>query len=632
MNRSLFFACLAAPSVLALAARAAQSQPVFDTTAAAATAADPDSKFIGPIFDQPGDGAIWVHGLTFKAKFDRHGFEYIPFLGSDAPQDYPVDFTIESARVGATELGWQADVEPALDGETVTFHRGAIDEVYVVGPDSIEQNFVVRERRTSGNLHVVVHSASELERADSSLGVAFGNELGGVQVGKASIRDARNRAVHSLTHLVGESIEIQVPQKELESASFPLAIDPLVSTWTVTLISAPTANFPDTSYDVNSNTWLCVDQETFSATDHDVVARQFTPGGTMVNQVFIDASTNDWTRPRVANNLAQRQFMTVAEVNLNTSSSSIQARTYGAVTHALGGVITVAAPNSDGVKFSSPDIGGDDYPVGTPAYCVAYTEGAHATVNTQTHAWASLVSPIGTVLPRVMVNFNNIAVLHISKSDGHWSFGGQRWTIATVWQGVDQNGDSQLITSQVDVSGHVLQDFQFAGPTATDYNSFSVTPLLDESGPIRHFGVASIVPGGGNQYGVFVQGIDASGEPVVGAIGDGVPVAAGSVSLETDGANLYLVHSELAFSKFTHLAQGNIYLDTWSVNLSAGQQQGALTPLQTRVLVAGSTDDESMPSLASMHSSGGGTSNILCIYKRVATLGGGASILAATLY
>jgi hypothetical protein len=50
------------------------------------------------------------------------------------------------------------------------------------------------------------------------------------------------------------------------------------------------------------------------------------------------------------------------------------------------------------------------------------------------------------------------------------------------------------------------------------------------------------------------------------------------------------------------------------------------------VVVAGTTDDESMPSVASMHSSGGGSSNMLCIYKRIATIGGAVSIMAAMLY
>ncbi len=636
MNPSNLLASLLASSALAAAAQGSSTSTerngsflALDTSAAIAPASDPSSSLTRPIFDRPGDGAIWAHGRTYKAKFDRKGVEYVPFLGSGAPRDYPIDFAIRSVRVGSSELGWQSDVEPELDGETVTFHRGAFDEVYVVGPDSIEQNFVVRERGTSGDLHVVVHADTELERADSPIGTAFGNELGGVRVGKASTRDARDRAVRSLTRLAGESIEIVVPQNELERADLPLAIDPLIATWTVTLLPAPTSDFPDTSYDLTTDTWLCVDQETFSATDHDVVARQFTSGGTMLNQVFIDSSTSDWTRPRVANNYAQRQFMAVAEVNASTTHSSIQARTFNANTAALSSLITVAAPNTDGTKFSCPDIGGDDYPLGTPAYCVAFIEGAHPSGNVQTHAWASLVSPVGTVVPKVMLGFDIAEPLHISKSDGHWSFGGQRWTVGYTGQDVESDGSVQLFFTQVTASGTALMPLQTIGPASRDYNSFSLTPLLDETGTLRHFGLASIITGLGNRTLIFVQGTDASGNAVAGAEGLFGPTATG-VTAETDGARIYVAHSEMVGSRFVR-PQPNIYLDTWSFDPTAGQGQVSISPLQTHVLLAGSTDAETMPVLASKHSSGGVLSEMLCIFKRVATVGGAASILGSTL-
>jgi hypothetical protein len=126
-----------------------------------------------------------------------------------------------------------------------------------------------------------------------------------------------------------------------------------------------------------------------------------------------------------------------------------------------------------------------------------------------------------------------------------------------------------------------------------------------------------------------IQVMDSSGMPVWTAGGSYDYYASDlqdQVSVETDGTDIYFVGTK-PISGPHGLTQHNIYLTTVHAPMSGG-----LTTLQSFVLIAGSTDDESMPSLASMHSSGGGSSNMLCVYKRIATIGGAASILAAMLY
>ncbi len=636
MNTASPLFSLAAPFLFALASqnpppgdRAPSEPPVFGDPAVPSFIAPASAAELSRlVFDEPGDGTIWVRGRTFKAKFDCKGFEYIPFLGSDAPRDYPIDFTIESARVGPTELPWQSGVQPELDGETVTFHRGAFDETYVVGTDSIEQNFVMRERTTSGDLRVIVHTDTELERADSSLGTAFANALGGVHVGKASIRDAHGRRVSSLTHLAGESIEILVPRNQLESASFPLAIDPLITTWTVTLPAAPTSNFPDTSYDWWTDTWLCVNQETFSSTDHDIMARQFTSAGTMVNQIYMEVGAADWTRPRVANENAQHRFMVVAELDASTSTGSIQARTYTATTHGVGSPFAVS-PSNPGHKYFCPDVGGDDNPNGTPPFCVAYLESPNERDRYPTTSFAvnvTLVSPSGQLLSHSAFADADAEPARVSKSNGHYSSGGQEWTV------VYPSGSSSQMWAQyrqVDSSGPVGFAFDTNSTIGTGYNALSVTPLLNGPGSLRAFAIATAKGAAGAV--VEVEWFDIiSGDPVNTELGSTGSSPASGVSVESDRTDIYMISAQPISSPHGP-AQNNLYLTTFRPN-PTDQVLWNMAALQFRVLIAGSTDDESMPSLASMHSSGGGSSNMLCVYKRITTVGGGAAILAATLY
>src|SRR5262249_53815027 len=42
------------------------------------------------LFDAPGDGSVWAITRTYKAAFDSDGLEFVPFLGSQAPRNFPV--------------------------------------------------------------------------------------------------------------------------------------------------------------------------------------------------------------------------------------------------------------------------------------------------------------------------------------------------------------------------------------------------------------------------------------------------------------------------------------------------------------------------------------------------------------
>jgi hypothetical protein len=458
-----------------------------------------------------------------------------------------------------------------------------------------------------------------------------------VKVGKASIRDARGRAVPSLTRLAGESIEIVVPRTVLDAATFPLVIDPLVSTWTVTLIAAPTSDYPDTSYDWWTNTWLCVNQETYSASDHDIIARQFTPGGTLLNQTYIDFTAADWGRARVANHRAQHLFMVVAEVAAHTMNATVQGRTYSATTYSVGTAFTIS-PGGTGHQYWCPDIGGDTSPVGTRPFCVAYLESPSGGNPDPYLADYALVSPAGAVILQWVMGSAAHEPIKISKSNGSSASDTQRWNI--VWSAFWGPG-YQTYYQQVDSIGARYpispRAFREVPDSVPGYNTLSVSSLTDGTGFPRMFGVGAYAVSTdrlGTTYYInfdFV-GVDSGGEQAWTGGGDAVNVPSNTqisteqVSVETDGADFYCVYAE-PFSGPRGPTQRNIYLNTYHAPTSGG-----VTKLQSSVVVAGTTDDESMPSLASMHSSGGGSSNMLCVYKRIATLGGAASILAATLY
>src|SRR5436190_21066955 len=95
------------------------------------------------LIDQPGDGATWARGLTYKARFDANGFTYIPFLGSSVPRNYPVQFAIADVKVGGVALRLDALAAPSVNGTRITYDRGGLREIYDLQPTSVEQTFEI---------------------------------------------------------------------------------------------------------------------------------------------------------------------------------------------------------------------------------------------------------------------------------------------------------------------------------------------------------------------------------------------------------------------------------------------------------------------------------------------------------
>jgi hypothetical protein len=560
-----------------------------------------DLGLVFPQFDEPGDGALWVIGENYKARFDSSGLQFIPNFGPDAPQNYPITFSIRSARVGARELTWKADAAPERASSIVTYHRGAFDEVFEVGPESIEHKFVFAERVSGGDLMIAIRTEGELERSSDILGTCFANERGAVSYGNATLIDARAQTIGSLTQLVDDTIVISAPASELERAVFPLTVDPVITSFSVNS-TVNTPAFPDTSYDLTTNTWLCVYQLTYSSADHDILATQISGSGALITSVYVDLTGSDWTKPRVANCNAQNQFMVVAQVNLPTSR--ISARRVMASGASMSAQFDIS-PSSPNDTFQSPDIGGDDFPVGTPAYCVAYLAVGHG-------VWFSRVSPTGTVSAATQLSVGPppMGPVRISKSNGHWSYGDQRWTVG--WQEVlDPNHPSWgtvLFVRQIDLGGHPLGSFGTQFGNHTPY--FSISPLLDEYGPERRFYVANsfTCPTCDGQLYILLGtrfGFASEFLLIVDENLDGVTKKL-DCSVETDGSRFYVVYAESpGYDSNVYMASG----------FSDGQ---GLVVTQSHVPVGASVLNEGTPSLASKHTSGGFLPDAMCAWKRFA--------------
>ena len=321
------------------------------------------------------DGTPWVRGETYKARFGSEGASYIPFLGSAAPRNFPLDLHLASVAIGGEPLAFDAAVPAKGEGETMRYERGSLNELYTIDVDSIEQSFVfdTLPAGAQGELVLRIAATSELQGARLDDRLEFANELGAVRYGFATAIDAGGARVAAETALDGGEIVIRVPAEFVAQAKLPLTVDPVI--WTTSIdTGTPNAFQPDCSFDVSGGCWLVVHEEVFSATDHDVVWRRIgTLNGLSLGSGYVDSSLSAyWANPACADNNAMDRFFVVAQVGVPGSGPrKIYGRTVQGSNGALGTTLDIGAEDPF-VDLVNPDVGGDPFGSLPSYFCVVW--------------------------------------------------------------------------------------------------------------------------------------------------------------------------------------------------------------------------------------------------------------------
>jgi hypothetical protein len=325
-------------------------------------------------FSDQEDGSPQVHGRTFKAEFTPGGATYIPFCGSAAPQNHPLTFRIDSIRAGNEPVGFSDSVVATRDGQTVSYARGSVTESYALGVDSVEQKFVFSSLPANGDLELRLGVTSDMTASFDGAALLFSSADGTVRYGAATVLDASGSSAPVQTELDGGAIVLRVPASFLATAVFPVTIDPVISTFSVSWQGLAYDDFaPSIAWDESYQIYCIVFEEVFSATDHDVIFTFEDAAGNPVWAGYTDTGLSDyWANPDVANNNQYDNFFVVAEVGLpGGGARAIHGRTLDANTAALGADVLVSTTDVGGEKINAT-IGGDPFGSGTVNYAVAW--------------------------------------------------------------------------------------------------------------------------------------------------------------------------------------------------------------------------------------------------------------------
>ncbi len=333
--------------------------------------------------DHPGDGNLWLHGDDWKAALDGQRFLFVPFLGSDAPQNWPVSVALRAARTGSTRLPL---ANGALEehGDEVRIDRGSLIEVYHLAPNGIEQSFVFPERPAAGALAVDLTLATELAVTIASDGsTQCRNERGGVDIDSAVAIDARGRRAPCTTTLVAGTLTWTVPAAFVAAATFPLTIDPLYLVYNAYPLQPYSQRLPDVAYvGTYGGMYATVFEQVFSATDTDLVCSFQSPDAIFHQVDYLDLTTTSWITPQIASNAPASQFVCVARTRVVVAGQTFYTVYSRQIDFSWIGPapLFVFPPpqtlSASGLQVGSPDIGGNPTAAaGSPGrYCVIWDD------------------------------------------------------------------------------------------------------------------------------------------------------------------------------------------------------------------------------------------------------------------
>lgn len=320
---------------------------------------DPDRV----LFDRPEGSDFWVSADRYKAGFGPDRVEFIPFLGSSAPQNYPVAFRLDAVSVDGSELAF-ASATPERRDDRIVYDRQSLLERYEPSPRGVEQSFVFPTLPQRGELRIRIAVQSSLPFHASGDDIGFANELGRVDYGRAYAIDGGGRSAEVARHWTGSSIEIVVPADFVATAAMPLVVDPLI-TGSGAIVHTQTDNKRlqnvDIAYDASSDRYMICCELIFSGTDSDVFCYEILGSGALSGALqVIDDTPQSWQAPRIANNNLANRYLIVAQTSVNnTSPLWIRGRTKDANSPAAGNqfdIVDQVALVGDKIR---PDVCGD---------------------------------------------------------------------------------------------------------------------------------------------------------------------------------------------------------------------------------------------------------------------------------
>jgi hypothetical protein len=228
-----------------------------------------------------------------------------PVLGRNCPMTQHLTLRAEAVLRADETVLTPPGVLPAQDERTAIYrHAPGCDERYEVRPDGVALSWRF-EARPAGHGDLVVRY-----RYDTTLGrpsrVGDSFELngphGGVRVGGVTGIAADGRRVAGNLRWEGEHLELSLPASFVDTATYPLVLDPLIGPIVPVSFSLNFAEFdPDVAHS-EIGYWLVVWRRDLSASTQPVRGQRINVDGTLRGSTLFFSSSGAASAPRVSSN------------------------------------------------------------------------------------------------------------------------------------------------------------------------------------------------------------------------------------------------------------------------------------------------------------------------------------------
>lgn len=310
-------------------------------------------------------GAFLGGGPNYQVHFDSREVRFTPALGRGAARTESVGFSFLALERGGVTVAQLRGADPVADAERVQFARGGgVVERWDLLREGVELSYLVPQR-PAGHGDLVARLA-----VDSTLGepipcadggLRFVNAKGqGVAVGEVFGVDCNGVRVDGELRFRGGALELVLPHRFVESAAYPLVIDPVIGN-PVEIASSDVwdEQRPDVSFDATTESYLVVWERAFASDSILIRGQRVDSVGAPIGGTIFFPFTGVSTRPQVASLNTPDHWVVVwqSEEDLNPGARwTIRLATVNAKTGSIAHTAEVAS-STTGAQ-GDPDVGG----------------------------------------------------------------------------------------------------------------------------------------------------------------------------------------------------------------------------------------------------------------------------------
>jgi len=399
-------------------------------------------------------GELWGAGPEYKVRFAPDAVEFTPALGRLAEHDLPLTLSTLDVVRGVSRTP-AAAAQPQREGDAAVSYVRApgVTERHELAQGGSELSFVFDAPPAgAGDLVVRLHVSTELVAHESADGLVFEQPgVGGVGLGAVTGRDAAGHSVPGSLQLHGDVLQLALPADFVDSASYPLVLDPYIyPVQNIAVDAFAEEGEPDAAFIHFDDRYMVVWDKVYSITDIDIRGQFLDGAGNIVPGYWLldISSTTIASHPAVASLPAHNRFMAVWE---QRDCFFCFADVYGCSvsTAGFGQSTTIPIAYGGSTNHLHPDIGG--HSKGESNVCSVVWEQDGNIFHRNVFVWYPVDPDIAANIETITLG--NASAPAISKS------GGDDMQLLVVYQRYYSSpapGDHDIEATLIDVVGNIV--------------------------------------------------------------------------------------------------------------------------------------------------------------------------------